>query len=49
MGEVMKEIKKFGLVGGLLVMLLVGIYEGDINIGNISAQSQKVYHQKLLK
>lgn len=37
----MKEIKKFGLVGGLLVMLLVGIYEGDINIGNISAQSQK--------
>lgn len=35
----MKEIKKFGLVGGLLVIFLVGIYEGDINIGNIRTQS----------
>lgn len=46
----MKEIKKFGVIGGLLVLLLAGIYEGDINpvqftrksAGNVSAEVTQV-------
>lgn len=35
----MKEIKKFGFIGGLLVMLIAGFYEEDINIGQFAGKT----------